>query len=88
MRVPYIKVKQKSEEFFVVKFKANDLRERVNFHFREPYMNTKKEMIDYNEYIEKLRRIKAYSMLWSSICNDCNYVLVHNHFSMELYQAD
>lgn len=56
MRVPYIKVKQKSEEFFVVKFKANDLRERVNFHFREPYMNTKKEVIDYKEYIEKLRR--------------------------------
>lgn len=56
MRVPYIKVKQKSEEFFVMRFKASELRERVNFHYREPYMNTKKEVVDYKEYIEKLRK--------------------------------
>ncbi len=55
MRIPYIKIIQKNEVFYITKFKAIELKERVNFHFREPYSDTPEKIEKYIEYIEKLK---------------------------------
>lgn len=56
MRIPYIKIKQKNEVFFVTKFKAKELQEKVNFHFRDPYSDETQKIILYKDYISKLEK--------------------------------
>lgn len=58
MRLPYIRVKQKGEVFFLTKIKTVELKKHVNFHFREPYssMASLSERIDATNYIEKIQR--------------------------------
>ncbi|EQB89739.1 hypothetical protein M918_19255 [Clostridium sp. BL8] len=56
MKIPYIKIVQKNEVFYITKFKASELKGRINFHFREPYSNTPEEVIKYNDYIDKLKK--------------------------------
>ncbi len=56
MRVPYIIVKQKNEEFFVMKFKASELRDKLDFHFREPYSDSEKAKVSCEKYIEAIRK--------------------------------
>ena len=56
MRIPYIKIKQKNEVFFITKFKATELQKRVNFHFRDPYSDEEQKKILYKDYISKLEK--------------------------------
>ncbi len=58
MKIQYIKVKQRGEVFFVTKLKASLLRDHVNFHFRDPYLEyeseeTQEKARDYIDKIEK-----------------------------------
>lgn len=39
LKLSYIRVTQRGQSFFLAKASAYDLRERVDFHFREPYMD-------------------------------------------------
>lgn len=57
MKVPYIKIQQRGETFFSVKFNASFLLEHLNFHFREPYSNYEKEdiIIKNEKYIDAIR---------------------------------
>lgn len=57
MKIPYIKIEQRGETFFSVKFKASFLLEHLNFHFREPYSEfEKKDVIVKNEkYIDSIK---------------------------------
>lgn len=56
LRVPYINVKQKSETFFLTKFKATDLKGLVSFHMRDPYIKSRNEDEEYKfeQYIRSL----------------------------------
>jgi DGQHR domain-containing protein len=58
MKIPYIRVKQKGEIFFVTKFKAGFLKEKINFHFRDPYLEFQgtESVEQVNEYIAKIER--------------------------------
>lgn len=57
MKIPYIRVKQKGEIFFLTKFKAKDLKDRIHFHIRDPYLkHVEKENDNFNEYIKKLNK--------------------------------
>ncbi|WP_407356405.1 DGQHR domain-containing protein [Methanolobus sp. WCC5] len=56
IQIPYIKVNQRGETFFVTKMKASLLKEHVNFHFRDPYLEYQNEVNvqKFEAYIEKL----------------------------------
>ncbi len=56
MNVPYFIVRQKNEEFFVMKFKAIELKERLDFHFREPYSDSVKDKVSCEKYIDAIRK--------------------------------
>jgi DGQHR domain-containing protein len=58
MKIPYIRVRQRGEIFFVVKLTVKALREKVTFHFREPYASYQEpeKQDKYLEYIEKIKR--------------------------------
>ncbi len=58
MKIPYIKIKQRSEVFFLTKFNAIDLIDSINFHYREPYSDYEKDdiVIKNNKYIESITR--------------------------------
>ncbi|MEQ8924594.1 MAG: DGQHR domain-containing protein [Fulvivirga sp.] len=55
---PYIRVKQRGEVFFLTKFTVAELKDKVDLHFRDPYMSM--ESLEYQEkytdYIEKIRK--------------------------------
>lgn len=57
MLIKYMKVSQKNESFFVVKFKVSDLSDKVNFHFRNPFGNEKDEIELYDKYIARIRKL-------------------------------
>jgi len=58
IRIPYIKVKQRNEVFFVTKFRSDILLEYIDFHYREPYskLQDSNDQIKTSEYIEKIRK--------------------------------
>ena len=58
MRIPYIKLQQRSETFYVSKFNLLELLEHLNFHFREPYQSMKNniEVVKYQKYIQQISR--------------------------------
>ncbi len=56
MLVPYIKIRQKQEEFFIIKFSALQLKDKLNFHFRESNPTDINGFEDYNSYINKIRK--------------------------------
>lgn len=56
MKIPYIKISQKNEVFFITKFKSSELKNRINFHFRAPYSSEEEKNELYEEYMEKLKR--------------------------------
>lgn len=56
MNIPYIKIRQKNEVFFVAKFKAEELKNRINFHFRDPYSDEEQKKVLYEDYIQKLKK--------------------------------
>lgn len=57
MKVPYIKIQQRGETFYSVKFKASFLLEHLNFHFREPYSHLEKNdvVLKNEKYIDTIR---------------------------------
>ena len=59
MRIPYIRIKQRDEVFFISKFNVKELLDRVDFHFREPYSNyDSQEIIEKNKkYIDRIKRL-------------------------------
>jgi|SRR6218665_247100 len=58
MKLPYIRIKQRSEVFYITKFKASELITKLNFHFREPYSELESEsvVIKNEKYIELISR--------------------------------
>lgn len=58
IRIPYIKVRQRNEVFFVTKFRSDILLEYTDFHYREPYSKLKysNDQIKTSEYIEKIKK--------------------------------
>ena len=58
LKIPYIKIKQRDEVFFVTKFRADILLKYTDFHFREPYakLQDDDEQTKTNDYINKIRR--------------------------------
>jgi DGQHR domain-containing protein len=57
MKIPYIRVKQRGETFYITKLKADFLKEHVNFHFRDPYLKYQSPDVTekVNEYLDKLK---------------------------------
>lgn len=55
-QVPFIRIKQKNDFFYLTKFNIDFLRKSVGFHFREPYATDKEELFDIEKYIESLSR--------------------------------
>ena len=57
MKIPYIKVKQKGEIFFLTKFNAKELKEHIHFHVRDPYIESQsKELDKFEDYMGKLTK--------------------------------
>ena len=58
IRIPYIKVRQRNEVFFVTKFRSDILLEYTDFHYREPYskLQDSNDQIKTSEYIEKIKK--------------------------------
>lgn len=58
MKLPYIRIKQRSEVFYLTKFKAKELIPRLNFHFREPYsdLETDSVILKNEQYIELVNK--------------------------------
>lgn len=58
MKLPYIKIKQRGETFYITKFPATLLLDHLNFHFREPYSTLEKEEIILKDkkYIEAITK--------------------------------
>src|SRR5690554_1580628 len=58
MKLPYIRIKQRSEVFYLTKFKAKELIPRLNFHFREPYsdLETDSVILKNEKYIELINK--------------------------------
>lgn len=59
MRIPYIRIKQRDEVFFISKFNAKELLDRVDFHFREPYSDYDSQAIfeKNKKYIDRIKRL-------------------------------
>ena len=58
MKIPYIKIKQRSEVFYLAKFKASTLINAINFHFREPYSSLQSDavLIKNEKYLENIKK--------------------------------
>lgn len=58
MKVPYIKIKQRSEVFYLAKFKASTLINAINFHFREPYSDFQSDavLIKNEKYLADIKK--------------------------------
>lgn len=56
MKIPYIKIKQRGEVFYMTKFQAPILLDHLNFHYRDPYIELEKEEIILKDrkYIETI----------------------------------
>ena len=56
MKLPYIKIQQKEEIFYLTKIRFSDLKEKINFHFRQAYSDDSNINISFNEYLEKIQK--------------------------------
>lgn len=58
IRIPYIKIRQRNEVFFVTKFRSDVLIDYTDFHFREPYtkFQDSNDQTKTAEYIDKIKR--------------------------------
>ncbi|HAR84670.1 MAG TPA: hypothetical protein DCR69_02980 [Clostridium sp.] len=56
MKVPYMRLKQKGEIFYIAKFNVLELKEYIDFHFRDPYLGNKKDIEKVDDYVKKLER--------------------------------
>lgn len=55
-KVPFIRIKQKNDTFYLTKFSIDFLRKSVGFHFREPYANDPEELFDIEKYKKSLSK--------------------------------
>lgn len=59
-RIPFIKVRQKNKEFYLLKLDLKTLKKTINFHFRYPYLDktgyNQNEIMDAQEYVEYLEK--------------------------------
>ncbi|ALC89182.1 hypothetical protein AM500_04800 [Bacillus sp. FJAT-18017] len=60
LRIPYIRVTQKSETFFVSKINTAEIANNIDFHFRDPYSIDENEIFTYQKYINELERNDIY----------------------------
>lgn len=58
IRLPYIRIKQRSEVFYLTKFNASVLLEHLNFHYREPYSHLQNDdiILKNRKYIESIKK--------------------------------
>ncbi len=58
IKIPYIRLRQRDEVFFVTKFRTDILLKYTDFHFREPYakLQDSDDQIKTGDYINKIRR--------------------------------
>ena len=58
IKIPYIKIKQRDEIFFVSKFRSDILLRYTDFHFREPYLKQQEseDQIKTEAYINKIKK--------------------------------
>lgn len=58
MKIPYIKIKQRGETFYITKFQAPILLDHINFHYREPYQELERDEIILKDkkYIETITK--------------------------------
>lgn len=58
MKIPYIKIRQRGEIFYLTKFQAGFLLEHINFHYREPYAHIegREAILSNQEYINSIRQ--------------------------------
>lgn len=58
MRIPYIRLQQRGEVFYLCRFKVSELLPQVDFHFREPYADLQNPsvILKNTEYIERIRK--------------------------------
>ncbi len=56
MKIPYIKIIQKNEIFYLTKFKFSLLKDKLNFHFREPYSDINIAPEKFDEYLENIKK--------------------------------
>lgn len=54
--IPFIRIKQKDDTFYLTKFSIDFLKKSVGFHFREPYANDSDELFDIEKYKESLSK--------------------------------
>ena len=56
MKIPYLKIKQRGEVFYMTKFQAPILLDHLNFHYRDPYIELEKDEIILKDrkYIETI----------------------------------
>ncbi|WML48494.1 DGQHR domain-containing protein [Neobacillus sp. PS3-34] len=57
-KIPYIRIKQRSETFFVSKINVSEISHRIDFHFRDPYSENENvnDVFTYNKYVEELKK--------------------------------
>ncbi len=58
IKIPYIKIRQRGETFYVTKVKASILLDKINFHYREPYSELERDdiIIKDKKYIEAITK--------------------------------
>ena len=56
MKLPYIRIHQQNEDFYLTKLNANILLDKVDFHFRQAYSEDPVEVIRIQRYLDKLNR--------------------------------
>lgn len=56
IRIPYMRINQKNEIFYLTKMKFTQLKNTVKFHFRQAYSNTTEDRESYYQHIETLYR--------------------------------
>lgn len=63
-KIPFIKVRQKNKEFYLLKLDLETLKKTINFHFRYPYLDkteyNQNEIMDAQEYVEYLEKQGIY----------------------------
>lgn len=58
LKIPYIRIRQRDEIFFVTKFRADILLDYIDFHFRDPYTHLQNPLtqLKTDEYINRIQK--------------------------------
>lgn len=55
IKIPYIKIQQRDEVFFLTKMNFAELKNKINFHFRQPYSDLPEINIGFEEYLKRVK---------------------------------